>query len=371
MHVNLPDPSQFNYKDVTIAGDECVLITPKEMGVKWTEENKYFRSSIWRKKDNFPISLSWRKFTNHGEQPDFEPIDGFDDLEYILKLDGSALIISKTKNQLIVRTRGTVDASLLPNGHEISFLKQKYPKVFDNELLNTEMYSFLYEWTTPTNRIVLQESDEPTLWLTGIVRHEDYSYVSQKQLDEIAENLFTPRPKRYSLSLKDINKWLDTQVSIEGVVTYANNGQYLKKFKTQTYLVRHKLYTGIKNVNHIIDLWIQVGELNRKDFEDYLQTTYDWELVKILQPLICEMYAQWSGIQLVLKSLRTILENTENLTRKEIAKKVLDKAGVWSSICFEILDGKKHNPKKLFELYSLGKHPHEFHQLLQSYDSEN
>jgi hypothetical protein len=84
----LPDPEFFNFKDCTIAGDECVLITPKMMGVKWTEENKYFRSSIWRKSDNLLISAGYRKFVNLGETPDFEPIDGYSDLEFVRKLDG-------------------------------------------------------------------------------------------------------------------------------------------------------------------------------------------------------------------------------------------------------------------------------------------
>lgn len=51
MNRKLPDPQQFNFKDCIIAGDECVLVTPKDMSVEWNEENKHFRSSIWRKSD--------------------------------------------------------------------------------------------------------------------------------------------------------------------------------------------------------------------------------------------------------------------------------------------------------------------------------
>lgn len=53
----LPDSKSFNFKDCVIAGDECVLVTPKDMGVEWNEDNKYFRSSIWRKSDMHPVSL--------------------------------------------------------------------------------------------------------------------------------------------------------------------------------------------------------------------------------------------------------------------------------------------------------------------------
>ena len=73
MNITLPDHTQFNIKDCIIAGDECILVTPKDMGVEWTDDSKVFRSSVWRKSDMFPISLSYKKFTNCGEKPDFEP----------------------------------------------------------------------------------------------------------------------------------------------------------------------------------------------------------------------------------------------------------------------------------------------------------
>ena len=84
----LPDPAEFNIKDCIIAGDECILVTPKQISVKWTDENKIFRSSIWRKSDMYPVSLGFKKFTNLGEQPTFEPIDSHTDFEFVRKLDG-------------------------------------------------------------------------------------------------------------------------------------------------------------------------------------------------------------------------------------------------------------------------------------------
>jgi hypothetical protein len=79
---------QFNIKEVTIAGDECILVTPKDMGVDWDEDNKYFRSSIWRKWDMYPVSLGFRKFMNYGEKPSFEPIDGNSKFTAVRKVDG-------------------------------------------------------------------------------------------------------------------------------------------------------------------------------------------------------------------------------------------------------------------------------------------
>jgi hypothetical protein len=54
--MNLPDREDFNFKDCVIARDECWLITPKDMSVKWTDEIARFRSCIVRKSDNFVVS---------------------------------------------------------------------------------------------------------------------------------------------------------------------------------------------------------------------------------------------------------------------------------------------------------------------------
>ena len=110
---------QFNVKDCVIGGDECFLVTPKDMGVEWTDENKIFRSSIWRKSDMYPISLGYRKFMNYGEKPEFEPFE-FKKATAIRKIDGSCLIVSRYKGELIIRTRGTIDASKLENAGLIS-----------------------------------------------------------------------------------------------------------------------------------------------------------------------------------------------------------------------------------------------------------
>ena len=120
--MKLPNSEEFNFKDCIIADDECWLITPKNMGVKWTDENARFRSCIVRKSDNFVISQGFKKFTNYGEQSAFEPWDDSWKIEARHKLDGSLLIVSRYKGEWILRTRGTIDARQLPNGHEIDLL---------------------------------------------------------------------------------------------------------------------------------------------------------------------------------------------------------------------------------------------------------
>lgn len=359
MNITLPDHTQFNIKDCIVAGDECILVTPKDMGVEWTEENKFFRSSIWRKSDMKPVSLGFRKFMNYGEKPDFEPLNSEDGVRAIQKIDGSCLIVSKYKDQLIIRTRGTVDATKLENGYEIAHLILKYPKAFDNEWLDSEHYTLLFEWTTPTNRIVLQESTEPTLWLIGMVIHGTYNYVCQFNLNTYAKEMGVERPKSYGISLggsiEDIKKRIELLADIEGVVIYDDapgygSGQILKKIKTLRYLQLHRVFTGIKNVNHVVDLWIEHGCLSRDEFEAALSAAYDHELVVSIELLLNDMYGRWESIQTKLEDIKHTITRNLHLSRKEIAQLVLHEYKIWASIAFEILDNKTHNTKKLFEL---------------------
>jgi hypothetical protein len=359
----LPDPAFFNFKDCVIAGDECVLVTPKMMGVDWNDDNKYFRSSIWRKSDMKPISLGFRKFVNYGEKPDFEPIAEELTFRALQKIDGSLLIVSSYKDELIVRTRGTVDATKLDNGFEIELLKKKYPKAFDNEWLECGLYTLLFEWTTPTNRIVLNETAEPTLWLIGMVSHSDYSYIPQHNLDTYAKEMEVERPKSFGIRLSDnienFKKSIEPLKDIEGVVIYDEPAgdemnQILKKIKTLRYLELHRVFTGVKSVDHLFDIFVEYGCTERENFETLLATNFDWELVTTLKPLTDELYLKWKRITTQLDWIRGYITNPEfiELDRKNKAQKILELFPNFTGIAFAMLDGKENKPHKLWETFN-------------------
>jgi len=356
--LGLPSSEQFHIKEI---GNK-ILIHRKEAGVVWNNSNKYFRSSVWDKETGDLISAGFKAFVNLGEQPEFEPIDNYTDLEFIRKLDGSLLIVSRHNGELIVRTRGTIDASQLENGHEIELLKTKYPDAFNNFWLDSEKFSLLFEWTTPTNRIVLQESEEPTLWLIGIVGHDSYSfmgkhdpyyYLPQDALDQQARVFGVLRPERYTLNLQNVAEYLKDETSIEGVVIYANNGQILKKVKTPRYLYLHRVFTGVKTVDHLFDLFVEYGQPVREDFEKKLADNFDWELVTALKPLMDELYDKIRLITYKIMQINVYLINPDfiALDRKGKAQKILELFPDYSWIGFSILDGKELDPHKLWKTY--------------------
>jgi hypothetical protein len=339
-----PSQDEFCVRDCKIAGEDCVLVFPHQIGVKWNNQNKIFRSSIWTV-DGKLISAGFRKFTNVGEQPEFEPVHEKGKISFIGKKDGSCLIISKFKNQLIVRTRGTVDAeSTMENGHEISFLKQKYSKVFDNRLLNSESYSILCEWYSPLNKIVEREADEPTLWLIGIVRHEDYSYLTQDQVDEVAEELEVPRPERHDFNtieemVSSVKEWKKG----EGIVLYANNDQVLKKAKADRYLYIHRIKSKLNSEDNFIEYYVSSGMPDYESFYKKIEEEFDWELAESYRGQISRLCDAGKVVEKIVNHMKEFVKEMRHFsTRKEQAAQILSAYGQTnrSSFVFSLLDGK-------------------------------
>lgn len=342
MKVNIPfDDEAFTVKRNKIAGDEVLFVIPKHMGVDWTDENSIFRSSIWRASDLKPISLGFRKFTNLGERPAFEPIDENAPLTYVEKKDGSCLIVSQYKGELIIRTRGTVDASTLPNGHEIPFLMKKYPNAFENQFLDSEEFTLLFEWETPSNFIVIQDVTEPTLSLTGMVRHEDYSYTSQSDLDDIAKILEVPRPKTYEYpnlisAVTDVEDWKGK----EGIVIVDESGQIFKKVKAEEYLIKHAFKSNI-SIKNLRELYFQWMEPSLEEMQARIEIEYDFECFKMAKPVLDVLFPAIAQMKQEIEDAVKFTQGLKGMERKDAAQEILTKQKVMSAVCFKVLDGKE------------------------------
>lgn len=352
--MKLPDKEQFSYKDVVVGGDECWLITPSNMATKWTEENARFRSCIVRKSDNFVVSQGFGKFTNFGERPDFQPWDNSWKIEARHKLDGSLLIVSKYKGELIIRTRGTVDARQLPNGHEIDILIKKYNLFFETIKRGPEDFyrSYLFEWTTPSNIIVLREHDQPTLTLVGIASHEDsMRYASQQYLDDLSSVYGLNRPRKYEYNsveecIMDVAAWRGK----EGVVLYSPDGQTLKKIKADEYCELHKLATGIKNINQVLDVFIASPKfVYYQDFYNYVESTLDHEIAEKIKDdmkQITEAYGKFIHTVQILKRSMEYIRLMD--TRKKQAMAIQEQYEGWVvALAFSILDNKEIDDKMI------------------------
>jgi hypothetical protein len=346
--IDSKDPD-FLFKDCVIGGDDCYLIVPTSMSTKWNDDNARFRSCIVRKSDNYVVSQGFGKFCNFGERPDFQPWDNSWKIEARNKLDGSLLIVSKYKDELIIRTRGTTDARQMNNGYEIDLLMKKYPKAFNNDQLDYGL-SLLFEWTTPSNIICIREHDEPTLTLVGAVNNEFAYYMQQFQLDLLGEYIEVNRPLKYEYSsieecILDVDAWKGK----EGVVLYSPDGQTLKKIKSTLYCEIHKISTGIKNINQVLDLFMATEKFTKySDFYNYVEKTLDYEVAEKIKDDMLKICVAYCKVLEQLDKVRNVVDGVrgESFSRKEQALTIVGHWNDWRrSVGFQVLDNKEIDDK--------------------------
>lgn len=330
----------FIIKPDTIEGDEVVLINPSHMGTPWTKDNMIYRSSIWTM-DGKPVSLSFRKFFNWGERTDLTPIpESLTNAIAMEKLDGSTLISSKYKSKLITRTRGTFDASTLDNGYELPKLISKYPTVFNNSLINSQQYSIICEWVSPNNVIVLKYGNEPDIYLTAIIDHKDYTYMSQKELDKHANNWGIKRPKQFFYN--DVKSMLETVKDLkdqEGICIYFNDGQDILKAKSADYLAKHAFKSNL-TVNNIVDIYYQWNQPVQDDFLLRIEREFDYECKMMAIDLVKNLYDATTRVNIKINRAKEIANTLVSISRKEAANFILNNYKETSDLIFSALNNK-------------------------------
>lgn len=343
------DLDKFIIREHDFYGENVYLIIPKHIGVSWDKSNLQFRSSVYNANGEL-ISASFPKFFNLGEKPAlYSNPDTFRDQEVLEKVDGSTLVVSKYNGNLMIRTRGTVDATQLVNGHEIDFLMKKYPLAFSFE--ENDNSSRIFEWVSPHNKMVIDYGDEPDLYLIGIINHFDYSLISQNDLDVFASKYEVKRPKRFNFStLKDIVSSVEKFDDMEGVCLYYNNGQNIVKIKGEWYLKLHHLKSELSSFEKVLDVWFERNRPSYTDFYNYIAETFDYEIAEYVRgniSKICDAYKEVEKIVnhmhgFVDDRLKPILSKKGQSGRKDCAKLVFDSYGKTNraSYVFNILDDK-------------------------------
>lgn len=364
------DPDKFTFRLCTVGGDDCVLIKPKpEMEGFWDDNNKIYRSSIWRVSDGYPVSLGYKKFVNYNELPAFEIPENTElgKFEAVEKIDGTCVIISKYKGELIVRTRGTVDAHIHTNSDDLFKLVDELKLWSVGLHPDTWGVSFIFEWVTPSNAIVLQYP-KSKLFLTGMVKHSDYSYYEQSDLDFYARMYKWDRPERM---LKDEydnlfgfkkgtwkeacalwTHFMTDHRKCEGYVLYFDRGQVLKKLKTGWYLVAHSLRFSGNYTKSLIATLTCFNHLDSK--KDYTEE----EFIEVVRKYRDHEYVETSKPQ-ILDVLRIYKEHV--LKPMAQAKEYLDKKETkdWKAV-LETIEKHPEIDKSIFWMVSKNKRLPEF-----------
>jgi hypothetical protein len=346
----------FVVREREMGGEMCYLVFPSSLGVKWTKDNLIYRSSIWTAGMR-PVSLGFKKFFNYGEAPEVVRDPRSSDIllggSVVEKIDGSCLIVSRFKGQLICRTRGTFDAREKPTGNELDYLEKKYPKAFQNDDLAGEQCSYIYEWTTRANRIVVDYGEEPDIRLIGRISHDEYRYSYQTVLDGIAQDIGVGRPDRLLASgVSMIKTQLEKMRLNEGYCLYYNNDQDIKKMKCDWYLKAHRFRSNC-SLPYVLDLFLSQDCPSITAFIEALQKEYDFECaieVKSYAASVCKAYANAQVSLLRVEEFTRKLDGKNN--RKAAAEAILKEyadTGL-TGIAFNRLDGKQTTPHQLKQL---------------------
>ena len=329
-------------------GEMIYLVQPRNIGIKWTKETKVFRSSVWTANGGL-ISAGFPKFTNWGEAPDVFPLPTtLKGATIMEKLDGSLLIVSKWKGEYILRTRGTVDATKLDNGHELQIFKETIlPKLSDNDKADTWDYSYLFEWTSPLQKIILTYGEEPHWFLVGGVEHRDYSLWGQSTLDITAENFHLKRPITYTFDtiedlLANVEKWHGR----EGVCIYSGpNQQSIHKSKSMWYLALHHMKSEFNTFEKIVDFWFHNNQPEYTAFKDII-IAVDFEIWNQCQGDVSKMFDGMKEVTKIVDHMKKFVkeELSKYPTRKLQAVVTFQSYGKnsnRSSFVFKLLDGRE------------------------------
>ena len=349
------DRTQFMVHEHSLNGEIVHLIQPQHIGTQWRQDNKHLRSVVVNYEGEV-ISAGFPKFTNYGENPEHFPVPtSLRNCTVMEKLDGSLLVVSKYKGQYILRTRGTVDASTMANGHELELFKEKFLKRLTHDTPDTWNVSILFEWVSPINKIVLNYGDEPDWYVVGIVHHSDYSLYSQEDLDMWAKNKGFKRPATYTFTdvndlLQNVEEWKGK----EGVCVYSNNDQTIHKVKGAWYLALHHMKSELSNIEKVLDVWLEQGMPDYNTFYNYIFTTFDYELAEQVKGMISRIADGKKEVNKIVDSMNDFVnDRLRSLsTRKEQAQLVISSYGETNraSFLFKLLDGKslgKEEYKKL------------------------
>ena len=321
INFNNYDLSEFDIKEGIFCGKPAKLINPSPTGVKWTQKNKIFRSSIWDLEGNL-LSASFGKFTNWNENPEnFPTPQSLDDCEFINKIDGSTLIVDYLENTWNLRTRGTFSFIGLDNATDFSLVWHRYPLV--RELVKDyRQISWLFEIVSPNQRIILDYGPEPDIFLIGGIYKEDYTLLTQKVLDEISKEIHVKRPTRYQFpSFEKMLSLVKEDKEIEGICIYSKGCQEIHKAKADRYLMLHRLKSELSSFDKVVDLYLFQNRPDYMDLYNYISLTFDFELAEFCKENVKKACKLGAETQKILDEIRQFVDNMDKASKKRLRPK--------------------------------------------------
>lgn len=322
--------------------DGLRLIIPKASAgasnEAWDKDNLWLRSRVECLKTNDTISQGFGKFFNLGQGPDGLRIDAATVLDAIhnnqkviatLKYDGSCLIRSVYKGEVMFRTRGSLQYTYHDNAeNEMGIFLDKYPRLLDITWETDK--SLLFEWLTPDFQIVIKY-DEPDLRLLGAVDHghrhfSHLRYLKMEELEPISTESGIPLIEYHVIdSVTDWHHFYRDVVDhreIEGYVLRLNDEQDLVKVKAGAYIVKHGVKSNL-SFKSMVEFWLQHGQEGiYESILGQLEKLYDEEIMMWALPFVDNLFVAVEAWQKTLAEVQHVVDEHGHWARKDFAIKM-------------------------------------------------
>lgn len=330
----------FEVQKGQINGINCYLVNPsRDNSTKWTKENIIFRSSVWNEAGEL-ISAGYKKFKNALEDPENFPMpNNLDGCTAIDKIDGSLLVCDWINDKLSVRTRGSLSFhdDFKDEINEIIPSIEAFMSLASDADDGT---SYLLEFASPANKVVINYGEKAEFWLTGMVDKTDYSIYTQETLDRIARIAEVKRPETYKFSdIKSMSEEIKSWIGKEGVCLYSPCGQYIWKFKAADYLKKHAYKSEI-NLKNVYNLIQAVGAKDEYGTLNHIEREYDWECAQESAVFVEQVFAAKEEAYRIFWQAGLDMHGMHVIPRKEVAQIITSKYKANSWVYFLVLDSR-------------------------------
>jgi len=340
--------------------DDFVLITPSFDKHVWLEDELHYRSLMCRSNGEI-VSSGLEKFMNYFEYAPHTKIvndailSGTEAVYFTDKEDGSLIIRDIIDGQVHFRSRGSTELTgteddCFDGSAVLRLIAEEYPELLDNTVGIGA--SLLFEYTAPTNQIILKYNKPTLTYLGMMVHHEDLFPILVPFFDNAPVPIPWPIPKMYSIPiettqdlLEEISSWKDR----EGLVVYVKHDDrwILSKMKTKWYLQLHSFKYQMTKSKFFQLLWKE-NICNTDQYEMMMMMKgFDFELIEYGRSMVEEYFQkreEVAGICIHLQNeLLDAFEDTNTIiSRKEQIDILRTLPGNFNDY-IAILDGKIHD----------------------------
>ena len=291
---------------------------------KWDDVTLMTRGLVTDNETGEVVARPFKKFFNLEENRHTST----NEFEVYNKMDGSLIIAFYLYGSWVFASRGSFTSEQAKAASKLFY--KKYGDVGMN--IDT---TYLFEFTAPWNRIVVDYSDGEQLTLLGGIRTNDGLEAPWYHLDSVSKLNAIPLVKKYDgitdyTTLKGIIG--DNE---EGFVIRFSNGDRMK-IKGEEYLRLHRIMTGVSTTS----IWEVMA--NGGNMEEVLKDVPD-EFYDKIKEVVGDIAVRFDNIRTdYIQYFTDIVFKIGREDRRRFAEEA--RRYNHSSILFAMLDGKDINP---------------------------